>query len=497
MEPKRVLKIVLKAVVVVLCVIGYLYQTYEFLELYFTYPTVVDIQVSMPSDIDIPAISICSTHGIYPAILCKSSQYCTPGDILNPISVCDSIPEMCRDNKPPANFTAVHYEKYFEDNNISNGTSEVLRIPLKSYLECSIVSGSGKRACDGDVILGSYYSKSRTPNFCYTLFSHWKNPNAKVQTIKKSETIQLSIHVDCSFRANEDLPASVVALPQYNCMGYPGAQMSIHSRNMVDSPFDGGKSFSGEKRLLPPPYQTNCTDYNPAWAARGGVGPLNQLMVIEECRLNASLQKLGCVPFFINYPHNETICKYCEDCPEVTQIGHECAKQLDHFNQPCDSIEYIMSVKESVINIEKVFSNKSVQPSEVINVKEKSYNCTFDKKFSKQCQSVLIEIGFNDYEIQSMTYNAKFESVELFSVIGGYMGMYLGISIVAVYDFFEALLLKFLAHLKRRQRHRKKLDANRTKIDPWSRHQKWDDFAYPYSSVGLRKRWATPPRDMY
>lgn len=54
---------VLKIAVVAICVSGFLLQTFEFLELYWTYPTVVDIQVTVPSEIELPAISFCSTNG--------------------------------------------------------------------------------------------------------------------------------------------------------------------------------------------------------------------------------------------------------------------------------------------------------------------------------------------------------------------------------------------------------------------------------------------------
>ncbi|CAL1268979.1 unnamed protein product, partial [Larinioides sclopetarius] len=89
-----------------------------------------------------------------------------------------------------------------------------------------------------------------------------------------------------------------------------------HSPYISASPFIAGVGFLGgknykvkikehQKHLLPPPYQTNCTDYMPEWRARGGVGPLNQIMVLQECKLNESLRELGCVPFTVDYLHNE------------------------------------------------------------------------------------------------------------------------------------------------------------------------------------------------
>ncbi|GFU07064.1 hypothetical protein NPIL_322591, partial [Nephila pilipes] len=47
-------------------------------------------------------------------------------------------------------------------------------------------------------------------------------------------------------------------------------------------------------------------------------------------------------------------------------------------------------------------------------------------------------------------------SLELFSVIGGYMGMYLGVSIVAVYDFMEKIATAVYKYFKKDQEVKRK-----------------------------------------
>lgn len=37
-------------------------------------------------------------------------------------------------------------------------------------------------------------------------------------------------------------------------------------------------NFQEEKHLLPPPYQTNCTDYMSVWFERGGIGHLDPVV---------------------------------------------------------------------------------------------------------------------------------------------------------------------------------------------------------------------------
>ncbi|GFX01387.1 uncharacterized protein TNCV_4736281 [Trichonephila clavipes] len=78
------------------------------------------------------------------------------------------------------------------------------------------------------------------------------------------------------------------------------------------------------------------------------------------------------------------------------------------------------------------------------------------------CQIIHVEIVFDEFEITNMTYNPKFESLELFSVIGGYMGMYLGVSIVAVYDFAELVIQAIHNFSKNTKRPRRRRRNGRT-----------------------------------
>ncbi|GFQ85939.1 uncharacterized protein TNCT_717891, partial [Trichonephila clavata] len=47
---------------------------------------------------------------------------------------------------------------------------------------------------------------------------------------------------------------------------------------------------------------------------------------------------------------------------------------------------------------------------------------------------------FNRLEIKNYVHRPKYESIEVFSYFGGYMGMWLGISLVALFDLSETLI---------------------------------------------------------
>ncbi|XP_015922020.1 FMRFamide-activated amiloride-sensitive sodium channel isoform X2 [Parasteatoda tepidariorum] len=68
------------------------------------------------------------------------------------------------------------------------------------------------------------------------------------------------------------------------------------------------------------------------------------------------------------------------------------------------------------------------------------------------CQSAFItlQVFFRNFRLTERIYEPKYREVELFSYIGGYMGMWLGLSLVSVFDFFESLCLVLYYPIKKR-----------------------------------------------
>ncbi|GFS80442.1 uncharacterized protein NPIL_122091 [Nephila pilipes] len=315
-----------------------------------------------------------------------------------------------------------------------------------------------------NAVIGSYYSDGNWPSFCFTINTLWSRPDTEIQKIKKSEKIQIEFFIDTGTTytgGNE--PLDEVKSPRFNFMSPPEVLMAIHSPYIVASPYITGERFLGgrnyrvkikadEKHLLPSPYQTNCTEYLPQWKARGRVGPLNPIMAVQECRLNATLEKLGCIPNYVDYPHNKTICKSLYNNQNITHIGENCTDLQMYYNQPCNFLVYLMKNEAKLVPIQKGLNGYSL---------ETQYNCTSELRFTRRCQTANVEVVFDGFEITNMTYNPKFESLELFSVIGGYMGMYLGVSLVVVYDFAEFVILAVYKFSKK-QTNVKKLKSQKS-----------------------------------
>ncbi|GIX95406.1 hypothetical protein CEXT_29861 [Caerostris extrusa] len=54
---------------------------------------------------------------------------------------------------------------------------------------------------------------------------------------------------------------------------------------------------------------------------------------------------------------------------------------------------------------------------------------------------IYIRLSFDKFDITTYSYTPKFELIETFCYLGGYVGIWLGISLVAVFDFAESILV--------------------------------------------------------
>ncbi|GFT72697.1 uncharacterized protein NPIL_184841 [Nephila pilipes] len=82
--------------------------------------------------------------------------------------------------------------------------------------------------------------------------------------------------------------------------------------------------------------------------------------------------------------------------------------------------------------------------------------------------NTLVQIFLENMEITTFSYRPRFEAVGILSWIGGYVGLWLGISLLHVYDFLEALVFRMIACLRRSMSRRKKRKTKKGyPLDPY------------------------------
>ncbi|GIX68696.1 uncharacterized protein CDAR_47901 [Caerostris darwini] len=60
-----------------------------------------------------------------------------------------------------------------------------LRETLENYMNCTITYAGEEKPCNMEYVMGSFFTKDDMPQYCYTLYSLWGNPNKKRERIPK------------------------------------------------------------------------------------------------------------------------------------------------------------------------------------------------------------------------------------------------------------------------------------------------------------------------
>ncbi|KAF8763823.1 Degenerin mec-4 like protein [Argiope bruennichi] len=338
--------------------------------------------------------------------------------------LCDKYPEYCRLVK--------NTTKLLPLNRISQ--YNLSREELSSFghqigdlmLNCKIEIEGNEEDCKGEPIQISVLSHSnRMPFNCYMFYSLYERPNEMPATVPLSTVIRMTLNIEVSEYHPEHLSR--------------GAQIAIHSPYDVPSPMSDGQLLNlgaiyrfyvrlTRLQLLPAPYKSKCRDYMSEWYGNGGKGPITQKMCKEKCKLDKSLEFFGCADRRINYPHNETLC------------------QMEICSMPCNFSRFEFQVQVS-------------------NSEGHRNSCAIAKDLT--CFT-LVQIFLENMEITTFSYRPRFEAVGVLSWIGGYVGLWLGISLLHVYDFIEILVFRGIACLRKGVGHKKKKKTKKGyTLDPY------------------------------
>ncbi|CAL1278086.1 unnamed protein product, partial [Larinioides sclopetarius] len=280
---------------------------------------------------------------------------------------------------------------------------------LEDFMGDCMVKTETKRNCKNPEDV-SWVDKDGFPNNCFTVESLWGLPDAKEQKMPFTGRISLLLH-----------PQPEQYLLYYKLVL---VHLLLHDEHSLGNPFMEGITMQVGKTYnvfvnqrvterLPPPYQTNCTDYLKLWKENGGYGPLTGRACKEKCRMENMLETEGCVAHAISYPGNYLICENEKISPS-DDINRKCSLQCQ---DACHEISYTLR-QEVTFDITETCGD--------------DMNCKY--------KDIYLNFIFSQLEVEKFLHQPRYESVEMFSYIGGYMGMWLGISLVALFDFAETLV---------------------------------------------------------
>ncbi|GFR30133.1 uncharacterized protein TNCT_445102 [Trichonephila clavata] len=213
-----------------------------------------------------------------------------------------------------------------------------------------------------DLVIGSYYSDSNFWGLCYTINSRWSQQHKVLEKIRRPDKMEIEFFVNVTDR-NTNASMDTITLPKYNYPSTVAIQLGLHHNDVSLSPHRNGVELLGGKN-----YQITLKQ-----------------MAVEECKYNYSLQEFGCVPFSVDYPHNDSICRMNDF--NLSRITIQCEQLLKKYNQPCDFVGYKINVKEKPVFIEKTLVLPNSSWKETLDLKQKGYDCTDAAVFTRRVWS--------------------------------------------------------------------------------------------------------------
>ncbi|XP_042908706.2 uncharacterized protein [Parasteatoda tepidariorum] len=413
-----------KSVVFLFSLAAFLHLTQEFFAHYWTYPTESHVVESRPEEIVLPAVTFCSNNHFSREKFCNMFPFMCTDYSNDTKAFCAKFPKYCQamyglaftpNKKVPVR--AAFFDNWFYRqwktayllNNMDLGRCDKhYSLNQAINLRCNMKHSP--------LLVKGY------PHFCRTVEPLLGQPESKDEMINETFYYAFDFlnHPEDYFRHSDPHLLYVV----------------VHNRRHLVNPYKKGiilkvghqyalRVSMNEIERLPYPYDTNCTDYLAAWRRNNGTGPLNQDSCIEYCKFRKLVSEGKCIDEFTSYePHLENLCG-----KNIKTTTHAMTKECVKECQPA-CLEQNYEVDKEV---SELFAEGSMCGAQEVA-------CRLFR--------TTINIYFRNFKETREIYVPKIVEIELFSFIGGYLGLWLGISIFCICDFFDSIVILFRYFLK-------------------------------------------------
>ncbi|GBM97330.1 hypothetical protein AVEN_115864-1 [Araneus ventricosus] len=399
---------VFRILVFLLFTVGFLYQCIKFLCYMLQYPTVVNIEMSRPKEYMAPAYTFCNYNIIKRSGFCETfPDKCTDSDE----KLCQEQPRYCEGNTT----TKVPIKGAW---NILGDAEYVLQFghDVKDFL----VSKAWENA-SGPFLRENLEEGTTAP--CYSIGERIDS-NLTARYIGKMGNWKFP---------NDELEFDPEEHEKFFPNSKPGMLFSVHNPFEAVNPFEQGTFMRPGylyritiqkviEELLPYPYKTDCVNYTDVWLKANKTGPRSQEMCRHKCLRDISERCFNCTDTSLLYPK---ISKYCNKAEGYISVSDDCIVLLSDAFDSCGS-----NCKDDCVR-----SKFSYEVQETYLTQN-----MFDED-EDESRKIRIVIYYDDSETLKIRYRPQYQEVETFSYIGGFIGIWLGISLVQVADVFESLFL--------------------------------------------------------
>ncbi|XP_076308848.1 degenerin unc-8-like [Tachypleus tridentatus] len=389
------------------CLIGFLFQSIQFLQIFLEYQTIMDISTEIPTDVNFPAVTLCS-----------SETYRQTDE---------RIWELLRsDNIPNLNLSDLRNGGFQLDTLVPiSDPREELQYVTKYF----------------DPVYGN----------CYTFNAAWSGRQVrkafrmffeKPYYAPTTEPNRLLLLI---YLPKEEFYMNQKALITFHAPDVAPDVLTYNSIRIVKPGRFYQYMFTSKTSLmLEPPYQTNCTDYDKIGTTPARPGLLEENLCKMECLENATLAECGVVDYMVSPFTLEAKDKMGRNVREGDTDDLCGAKTINNMNlrhycegfcrQSCRKVTYTIQEESRIWPLPSEEKQYTSILDKWISTLNKTRNWALDKSFISN-EVLLVSIEHSKTESSIFKYYPTFQNIEIFSYFGGYLGMWVGYSILNIAAF--------------------------------------------------------------
>ncbi|GFQ93707.1 acid-sensing ion channel 1C [Trichonephila clavata] len=408
---------------------GCCFQTYRFVTLYFKYPIMVNYRLESQGNAEFPAVTICNMNRMKSEFeICLSSDICVPNKTASSEQggLTSTGPLVLRKRR---NYISckTHFNGYLHK---QLGSAEKF---LEKYSELSsddrwryghqfddLVEKCSFRGKSCESFFSSFPNFQYGNCFTFNSFNGFSVTAEEMTFAENSKGLELVLnaevnqYISISHKIGFRIvihDASEESNPEENGMNIiPGYQTNILLRRTLT-------------KRLPAPYKDHCMFYS---INKPFVG--SQTLCMQACIQEYNYAKCGCIESsFItlsgrrqcNIKNSTDVCCLNKVLHHLSVHGTNCECAL-----PCVSTYY------------NQISTGSIWPSKASFFKEKANTTKQDWK-NYRASHAKVNVFFSTLDRSVYEQNPLFHESEIFSHLGGEFGLWLGLSLVALFELLE------------------------------------------------------------
>ncbi|GFS77926.1 uncharacterized protein NPIL_102261 [Nephila pilipes] len=227
---------IIRFVIFVCCIIGFIYQSLDFMNLYWKYPTILDIQITRKGEVMMPGLTACDPSGIRLSMYCKTNP-CKIPKAERRFCRCFPTGRYCNKKKLyPGLLIPAEHGDMSKMGYLHQDDRKYMMPDAKSFIPSCVLKrppSTNYENCKDITMNPTSTNRDLAPKACFSINSLNEMPNKEPPNISVSTTIELELYSPPS----EYDPDMLVMYKQ----------LSLHSPYALSNPFNEGILLRSEQ----------------------------------------------------------------------------------------------------------------------------------------------------------------------------------------------------------------------------------------------------------